>query len=149
MNQTKTSKETKVPYLPAMLGYAGLIPFVVLGVGLWFVPPGLAEMFDRALLTYAACILAFMGAIHWGMAMSEDANSWQLGLSVLPALLAWLALNISPSWEYSVLIIGFALLCMVDSLATRHKLFPGWYPSLRIPLTLVVVLSLISGALGQ
>jgi len=143
------SQESKIPFLPAVLGYAGLIPFLVLGVGLWFVPPGLVEMFDRALLTYAACILAFMGAIHWGIAMNRDVNSWQLGLSVVPALVAWLALNISSSWDYSILIIGFALLCVVDSLATRRKHFPGWYPRLRIPLTSVVVLSLISGALAS
>lgn len=143
------SEATKMPFLPAILGYAGLIPFLVFGIGIWFVPPGLAEMVDRALLTYAACILAFMGAIHWGMAMNGDANSWQLGLSVLPALVAWLALNIPFPWEYSILILGFVALCIVDTLATRPKFLPGWYPRLRIPLTIVVVLSLISGALGQ
>jgi len=149
MKCTMESEESKVPFLAAMLGYAGLIPFLVFAVGLWIVPPVLTEMFDKALLTYAACILAFMGAIHWGAAMNGSVNSWQLGISVVPALVAWLALNISTSWDYSILIIGFALLCVVDSLATRRKLFPEWYPRLRIPLTSVVILSLISGALAS
>ena len=141
--------DARVPILPGILGYAGLIPFVVSGIGIWFVPTSQVEMLDKALLTYAACILAFMGAIHWGVALNSNANSWQLGASVLPALLAWLALNTPFPWVYSILIISFVVLCIVDSIATRSNYLPAWFPRLRTPLTLVVVLSLISGAIGR
>ncbi len=146
MQETLKPLDLKVPALPAILGYAGLIPFVVLGVGMWFVPSSQQEILNKALLSYAACILAFMGAIHWGLAMTAHANSMQLGLSVLPALLAWLALNSALTWSYSILIIGFVLLCFADSISTRQRNLPNWYPRLRVPLTLIVVVSLISGA---
>jgi hypothetical protein len=132
-----------------MLGYAGLIPFIISAAGIWFASDNMARIFDQALLTYGACILAFMGAIHWGQAMLANSNSWQLGLSVIPSLLAWLALNLPSPWGYSILIICFAVLCVVDSVATRSNLLPAWYPHMRIPLTVIVVVSLIIGAFGS
>ncbi len=135
--------------LPALLGYAGLIPFVVLGTAVWFVPVSQTDVVERALLSYAACILAFMAAVHWGIGMAGNANSWQLGLSVIPALLAWIAMNIQPPLAYSVLIVSFSFLCIADTMASRRKFLPVWYPQLRIPLTVIVILSLISGGFGR
>jgi hypothetical protein len=132
-----------------MLGYAGLIPFIISAAGIWFASDNMVRIFDQALLTYAACILAFMGAIHWGQAMLANSDSWQLGLSVIPSLFAWLALNVPSPWGYSILIICFAVLCVVDSVATRFNLLPAWYPRMRIPLTVIVVVSLIIGAFGS
>ena len=58
-----------------MLGYAGLIPFVVFSIGSWLPLPMISNAVF-VLIAYAAMILAFMGAIHWGVAMAntEDNN---------------------------------------------------------------------------
>ncbi len=143
-----TSSGAKIPILPLLLGYAGLIPFIVSACGIWLASTGMAVVLNQALLSYAACILAFMGAIHWGYAMRSNADSWQLGLSVLPSLFAWLALNLPLPWAYAILTINFILLCIFDGVASRSGLLPWWYPSLRVPLTAIVVMSLIIGAFG-
>lgn len=56
----------KPPQLAVLLGYAGLVPFVGGALGIWVIPMGWRPFVLAALLDFAAVILAFMGAIHWG-----------------------------------------------------------------------------------
>lgn len=91
------------PKLALLLGYAGLVPFVSGALGIWVVPEGWRPLVLAALLDYAAVILAFMGAIHWGLAMraqeAGEAAQLQLGLSVVPPLLGWQsAVACPPAW---------------------------------------------------
>lgn len=82
------------PRLVALLGYGGLLPFGLGALGLLFMPTGHA-LWQTLLLAYAAIILSFVGALHWGFAMGADASdapglySW----SVVPALLGWAGLR--------------------------------------------------------
>ena len=133
--------------LAIQLGYAGLIPFVLLSLATWFEVP-LLDRPHHLLQTYAAVILAFMGAVHWGSAMTGEDRfaQTQLGLSVIPPLLAWLALMIPQVYGYSLLIVSFAALCMVDGMVSRHQRFPPWYSPMRVVLTTIVVLCLILAA---
>ncbi len=145
--QTDTNNpfHTRVPRLPARLGMAGLIPFVVLSLAIWLAPATYQVLINQALLLYASLILAFMGAVHWGLAMLQSEKDFQsqLGLSVIPALVAWFAFFLPEILNYSVLIITFALLCLFDTRMSKTGRAPNWYPNLRSPLTAVVVLSLI------
>ena len=139
-----------LPVLARWLGYAGLIPFVAIAAGLWLGPQEWRAALHAALLGYAAVILSFMGAVHWGLAMAGDGQGAQrrLALSVLPALLGWLALLLPAGLGYAALLLGFAALCLLDVLAGRHGLVPSWYPPLRVRLTAGVVLSLLVGGLA-
>jgi len=139
------TNQRPVPRLPALLGYAGLIPFVVLSAALWLVAPHYHVLINQALLLYASLILAFMGAMHWGLAMlqTKTDSQPQLVFSVIPALVAWLALFLPENLNYSVLIITFTLLCLFDTHMSKTGRAPSWYPRLRSPLTAVVVVSLI------
>jgi len=139
------TNQQSVPRLPAMLGYAGLVPFVVLSTAIWLVPPDYHALINQALLLYASLILAFMGAVHWGLAMLQTGADYQpqLIFSVIPALVAWVALFLPENLSYSVLIIAFALLCMFDARMSKTGRAPRWYPRLRSPLTAVVVVSLV------
>ena len=151
-NQTIYQRtETVVPRVTKILGYAGLIPFVVLSTGLWIAPPQYFSQINQALIAYAAVILSFMGAVHWGMAidLASKAQEKRLSLSVIPALTGWLALLAPVNYGYSLLIVAFSLLCIVDSLLAKQHATPLWYPSLRIPLTTVVVCSLIIALLDN
>lgn len=134
-----------VPRLPRVLGYAGLIPFVALSAGLWFLSSTYQPLLNQALLLYASLILTFMGAVHWGLAMQNltGKQTYQLGISVIPALVAWFAFFLPEILNYSILIIAFAVLCLYDTRMTKHGNAPRWYPRLRSPLTAIVVLSLI------
>ena len=143
------SESDRMPPLAAQLGYAGLIPFVVLSIGLWIFPDAYQAQASAALLAYAAIILSFMGAVHWGIAIAgEKVDGWQLGLSVIPALIAWFASFASPMINYSILIVAFAGLCVFDGRMVKAGKAPAWYPKLRTPLTAVVVASLIVAELS-
>ena len=131
------------------LGYTGLIPFIVFSAGTWMTLP-LMENAHTALMTYAAIILSFMGAIHWGLAMSQNSShaNFQLAASVVPALLGWLALLIPMLYGYGLLALSFVVLYFADKLAGDQGLVPSWYLPMRVKLTTVVVLCLVIAALS-
>ena len=139
-----------VPKPALILGYSGLIPFIVLSVALWLTTETYLPDVENALLLYAAIILSFMGAIHWGVAMarSDNPDAKVLMLSVIPALLAWFASFIGGVVQWSIIYVAFAGLCVLDSVSTRQGNMPAWYPRLRVPLTLVVILCLINAQLA-
>jgi len=130
-----------------VLGYAGLIPFIILSIASWIEIPYLDNAV-YALITYAAIILSFMGAIHWGMAMSKTDNkqSKYFIASVIPALAAWFSLLFTAFFSLIILLTGFISLIIYDLAVEKTQAFPGWYIPMRIRLTFIVVLSLI-GAL--
>ena len=139
---------TQPPKLAMLLGYAGLVPFVTGALGIWVTPEGWRVVVLTALLDYSAVILAFMGAIHWGLAMRAETGGpaqVQLGLSVVPPLLGWLAISngLSTNLALPLCLFAFAGLYVADLRAVKLGLAPQWYPSLRRPLTLIVCLSLL------
>lgn len=144
-------RNNEVPRLAATLGYAGLLPFIVLAVAIWLTPTTYTQQIHHAIISYGAVILSFMGAIHWGLAMLhlKGKSRWQLGFSVVPPLLGWWALLLENIWSYSILITSFGILCWVDCQLTWRGLAPRWYPALRTPLTTIVIFSLSFAAIGS
>jgi hypothetical protein len=89
-----------------------------------------------------------MAGIHWGIAMVRDEAGWrQLGISVGPALVGWASLLIGGAAGLVVLAIAFTALLGYDLAEVRAGRAPAWYPTLRWPLTLVVVVCLLAVAL--
>ncbi len=115
----------------AWLGYGGLIPFIVLA------PASLLDhhhgwTWSDALYGYGAIILSFVGALHWGFAMSapgldESRRVRCLVWSVVPALIAWPALLRAPAGAAALLVFGFVAHYLLDRRLARHLAFPGWY----------------------
>lgn len=136
-------RRSGVPEPAALLGAAGLLPFVAGAV--WVFVPGEGGAWVRtALLGYAAVILSFMGGVHWGLAMTATRPLFQrYGASVVPALLGWFALLLGGRWAFLVLAASFASLLAYDLGAVRAGEAPAWYPTLRWPLTVVVCLCLL------
>ena len=153
-----------VPGLAYVLGLAGLLPF--LGAGMLSVraDPVAAARGLVALDAYAAVILSFLGAVHWGLALAEQPGggtayaAWplpgaqraRLALGVLPALIGWLALLLPAALPYwsglLVLILGFAATTTIEARAARRGLMPRGYMRLRWLLTAVVV-AVLTGVL--
>jgi hypothetical protein len=136
-------RRSGVPDPAALLGAAGLIPF--LAGALWSFVPGETGAWARgALLGYGAVILSFMGGVHWGLAMAAARPSFlRYGASVVPALLAWLALLSGGRAGFVLLAASFASLLAYDLGAVRSGEAPAWYPALRWPLTLAVCAALV------
>ncbi len=151
-----------LPATVAWLGYGGLVPFVVLAAGAVIggagtLPSGGALLAHAtpALLAYGAVILSFVGALHWAFAMilpdlpargRNAAFVW----SVIPALLAWVALLLSPAPAAALLVAGFIAQYARDSGLARVTVLPAWYLPLRRRLTTVAALCLgLGGVAGQ
>ena len=145
------------PRVVAWLGYGGLLPFISLSlatVGANFLGAD-ARWFNAALLSYGAVILSFVGALHWGFAMtlrdlSDSQRTAAFVGSIVPALVAWLALLAAPVIAVVLLVAGFAIHYGRDArLAAAAAVaadLPAWYLPMRFRLTCVACLSLIAPA---
>jgi hypothetical protein len=129
------------------LGYAGLIPFATFSIGSWIPLPFISDAV-QILISYAAIILSFMGAVHWGLAMSKanQQRSQYFIASVIPALTAWVALLLPDTLALVVLLCAFIALFAYDRAVKIPQELPDWYIPMRKKLTLVVLICL-SGAL--
>lgn len=128
------------------LGYAGLIPFILLTFGCWVTDPAWLSAFIKGQLAYGVLILSFVGGVHWGAAMLAHLNAEQtrhaLSWSVVPALAGWIATMIG-GFGFLVLILGFAGAYQVDKRLYAWYGTPEWFIRLRYRLTVVVVSALV------
>lgn len=159
----------RLPVLAVLLGLGGLVPFLACGVGAVALQGEWARLSLAALLGYGACILGFLGAVHWGFALGGAAlppgglqliNTQpapvlhaRLGLGVVPALIGWAALLVAflglPLVGLGVLVAGFAGTIIAEVQANRRGLLPPGYIWLRWVLSIVVVVVLTSVALAR
>lgn len=145
------------PTIVAWLGYGGLLPFLFLALAI-FVDDQHSLFFRSALIAYGAVILSFVGALHWGFAMTlselnHEANHHRRNAcfmwSVVPTLLAWPALLLSPMLASLLLIIGFIAHQLQDSRLGASANLPAWYLPLRFRLSLIACLCLAAGAMAE
>ena len=148
MNLQSGAKTSQTMPLPArLLGLAGLIPFVLGALAVSFAPEIKSEA-ARSLLVYGAVSLSFLGGIRWGFAMLEGQQAgWgTYGLSVAPALVAWLgAVSVGPD-GLLILAVALGLWFLAEQAAPPSLPLPSGYMRLRGGLTAVAVLSLAAAA---
>jgi hypothetical protein len=130
------------------LGYAGLLPFVSLALASYLVVPEFQPELLSALRGYAATILSFLGAIHWGLTLREATSSTRLLLwGVLPSLLAWVALLLPMTSGLWLLAAGLWTCWAVDRQVYPRLGLSAWLP-MRLVLTVLASLSCVAGALA-
>ena len=160
----------RLPVLAIALGLGGLIPFLACGAGALALGPGWASRSLFGLVGYGACILSFLGAVHWGFALGGGAVlppgglqlvtmqpasvlNARLGLGVLPALIGWVALLVAvfgpPSVALAILTFGFAVMIIAEAQANRRALLPPGYIWLRWLLSAIVIVVLVSVAVAR
>ncbi len=130
------------PPSAAWMGYLGLLPFLIGMTGLWVDAPGSGTW----LAAYGAVILSFVGAMHWGSAARAGSYAAKpYVLSVLPALIGWVALLLPQALGLGLMGGAFLLWRWVEyRLLDRGQ--PGWLARMRGRLTLGAALSLLVGA---
>jgi len=125
-----------------ILGYAGLIPFLVLAFDPltteYFSPP-LARLW---LLGYGAVILSFLGGIVWGRSLDKPEAGIAMIVSILISLVAWAAFILIGAEAFWILAGGFAVALAYDLGAD----LPPWFRQLRIHLTIGAVIAMVVGA---
>lgn len=138
----------RAPVVVAWLGYGGLLPFVGLALAIW-VDQSHISLWRDALINYSAVILSFVGALHWGFAMSPSGmtpnqRTKSFVWSVVPSLLGWVALSMTPKYATLLLVAGFLAHFWQDKRLVQLVNLPAWYLPLRLRLTLVACISLLT-----
>jgi len=135
-----------VPATARLLGFLGLVPFLAGGIGVWL--PGLGDLvyaLPLLVMVYAALIASFLGGVRWGTAMQNGARQAPyLVISIVPSLLAFVAVNLPISSAYILLMVIFLAQCVTDLIAVKAGHIEAWFAPLRIALTTGVCLSLMS-----
>lgn len=152
--ETSSHDDRPIPAMALWLGMFGAIPFVGLSGLMLLQYSGLAadtglpdRLFYHLLMTYAALIASFLGGIRWGIALPRPSGNSLLWVSVIPSLMAWVALALPRPYDNLVLIGLFLWLVMIDVRLVLRGLAPRWFGTLRIALTAVVLTSLLVGLL--
>lgn len=150
---------TRVPAPAALLGVAGLAPFLY-GALMIVVEPGALPTFGlvesnpggglRILERFGAVILGFMGGCLWGFASAPGRRPSLalLSASTVPVLLAFVAIRDDPGLSCLWLAFGFAVLQAIDVWFWRAGVVPAYWLTLRLPLTAAVIAALLTGAIG-
>jgi len=131
------------------LGYLAVLPFVVGAALVWAIETDLRATASLALTIYAAVVVSFIGAIHWGLGFAKTDPAPRLFVwGVVPAILACLA---------ALMPARFGLVAQAALLATCYlvdrRVYPlegvgRWLP-LRWRLTVVAIASCLVGAAGS
>lgn len=120
------------------LGYAGLIPFVVLAIFSLF-DSRHAEIF---LLDYAALIFSFLGGILWSLSIKEPMPAHVSLVSVSAMLWAWLWL-LTPAYNWFWLAaLSYVALWLYEWFLLRRFIAHDFL-ILRGQLSLIAALSLV------
>lgn len=127
------------------LGVAAVLPFAA---GVYYVFAHQATAAGPTLhwlLVYLATIVSFIGGVQWGcMLAARTAPAVDMGLAVVPALIAWAALLMSGPWPFVLLLIALVVAWLADENGTRR----GWqgrgYLQLRRVLTVVVAAAVLA-----
>lgn len=139
-----------------LLGYAGLLPFVLLTLLIWLVQLDLLPFLALALSGYAAAIVSFLGGIHWGIGFSRiqsegpaesasPAVRFHFVWGIAPSLLAWVALMMPASAALPLLALMVLVCYAVDRKTYPDAGLARWL-RLRLQLTLVATASCVLAA---
>ena len=136
-----TQTASRIPTIPALLGYAGVLPFAALALVVLFGQGDWPALALQAFLAYGAVILSFLGGIRWGAAArATPIRAAEFVVAVVPSLWAWACLLVaSPEFAAWGLLGGFLVFGLADWLRPPPATAP-WLVALRLRLTTAVAL---------
>jgi hypothetical protein len=135
--------------LMRILGFGGLVPFYALSIAVLFSQDAnLRNLAFVGLSVYAVAILAFLGAVHWGFAMtapdlSPDLRKKLLVFGVLPALVGCGLFLLPGGYRLLGLALAYGAVFVFDSTHYQSLGLPQDWLRLRSQLTTGAVLALV------
>ena len=151
------------PFMMAvLLTGAGMVPFLLLG-GIVLLHPLETPVAVQLLISYSAVALSFVGAVHWGFALRDTAHPVAgeplppavlgaerqlLVFGVVPAIIGWVALAVAlhfgaPALALFLLLVGFFLTIVVETIGRGRNVVAGNYLALRWGASIVVLIVLL------
>ncbi|XP_062284512.1 transmembrane protein 69-like [Scomber scombrus] len=138
---------TQAPKPALYLGFSGLIPFLSAPLLMAATHSFYPEV-AYAQLVYGASIVSFLGGARWGFAIPDGSPArpdWMnLGNSVVPSLLAWLALLCKDNFTEGAMVVIMGLGLSLHYDLTLLPGYPAWFKAMRTVLTLVATFSLVA-----
>jgi hypothetical protein len=137
-----------IPKAPLWVSAAGAVPFVALAGALWASPVEYAPALMTWLSAYAAVVLTFTGAVHWGAAMvypnmKDHEQAVYITWSAVPAAAAWASLLMPMKTGLILLIATYVVQFAADRQFSQRFALPSWYLRLRAGLTPIAVICLL------
>ena len=135
----------QIPRVPRFLGLAGLLPQLACLLVLWFGPGEWRYVALAAAWGYAALICSFLGGLWWGIAAARSgegiqAPGWLWVAAVVPSLVGFASyLPWIFGWRWpapALAVLGVSLLLSLAVDRRLGALAPGWWLTLRRPLSL-------------
>jgi hypothetical protein len=148
--------------IAVLLTLAGAIPFVLLGAAV-MLDPIASDTAIQVLVCYGAVILSFVGAVHWGFALRDTAHPVNgvpltpavlgaerqlLVFGIIPAIIGSLALVAMlhfgvPALALFLLLVGFFLTVVVETIGRGRGVVAGNYLALRWAVSIIVLIVLL------
>ena len=130
------------------LGYLAIVPFVCGAALVWLVDAADRPLAAQMLSAYAAVVVSFVGAIHWGIGFTQERPASRLFVwGIVPALVACLAVLMRPPLGLVVHAVMLVACYLVDCGAYPGEGVAIWLP-LRFRWTIAATLACLVGAVG-
>ena len=142
----------RLPLLAVILSVAGIIPFIMCGLGAVATNTVTSLPAVNLLIAYSAIVLSFLGGVHWGLTLATEhdpAERPRLLGGVLAAVLSWAVVAVTiytlhPSMGLALMIALFILGVAAEWRAHHRGWVPSGYIGMRIVITVVVVAILVT-----
>ena len=149
MINIKTKQDKAAENLAKILGFSGLIPFVIAIVSFSFNVDKIRVL--EIIIVYGYTIITFLGGIYWGVGLNIKIGSKKyFFISTLPTIFVLISLlfplSLISKIIYLICILNFFLYLEFSFLQTLK--LPKWFLFLRIKLNISLTLLLIMIALS-
>ena len=148
--------------IAVFLSLAGLVPFVIIGAIVLFDPLA-SQTAIEVLISYAAVVLSFVGAVHWGFALRDVAHPVSvaplspatlgyerqlLTFGIIPAIIGWIALLVmihfnAPGLSLFLLLAGFFIAIVAETIGKGRGVVASNYLALRWAVSIVVLVIML------
>ena len=136
----------RLPPIVILLGYAGLVPFVIGPLWLTLDPLSAPTWLDRAWTHYVTLLAAFLAGTFWGFALPAiEGPNGILGVFIASGLLllTWVTMILTSVWQLYLLALVFLLQLLADYWRERTlDTIPGYF-RLRATLTIGALASIV------
>ena len=129
--------------LQFLISYLGIVPFLIAIADKFFFQYFNTNIVYDFIIIYSLIIFVFIGAINWDLKKIMPVKLVILGF--LPSLIAVILLFMHLMlYEVNLIVITFIILqLLIDNFIYKEKFEKEIYFKLRLPLTILIVLSLL------
>ena len=129
--------------LQFLISYLGIVPFLIAIADKFFFQYFNTNIVDDFIIIYSLIIFVFIGATNWDLKKIMPVKLVILGF--LPSLIAVILLFMHLMlYEVNLIVITFIILqLLIDNFIYKKKFEREVYFKLRLPLTILIVLSLV------